>query len=385
MNIVYLTNIPTPYKSQQINAWIETLSPLDDLKVWYLGVRKDLNLWEDAPINKDREVVFRSRTPIGRSIEFVSKWRAYRRGLVIIGGYYGMEYWAALVAGRLFGARIAVVYDGIAPKRFSTRKGWKNFLKTIFLGNIDAILGNGLVSRTYFSEIHGIPCLKLFNQALFCDPTQYGVSSPLLKNQISEKRLQLHASENAIIFGFCGRLIPRKRVQDVLEAVRRYSGVRDSILIVIGDGPERLSLEAHAKSISCPSKFVGGIGSRPELLELLGCVDVFLLPSEDEPWGMVVNEAVSMGCKVVSSDDCGVSLDLRENRAARVYPVGNIDMLLEAMSDIVDEDLSRDQIIQLGMSFNSGELCKLEFRRFLASRAVSRNFQKMGAIQARQL
>jgi len=60
--------------------------------------------------------------------------------------------------------------------------------------------------------------------------------------------------------------------------------------------------------------------------------DVLVLPSEFEPWGLVVNEALNFGLDVITSDQVGAAADLvRAEDGGHVVPVGNVTALTRAM------------------------------------------------------
>jgi glycosyltransferase involved in cell wall biosynthesis len=60
--------------------------------------------------------------------------------------------------------------------------------------------------------------------------------------------------------------------------------------------------------------------------------DALILPSRDEPWGLVVNEAMTCGVPIIASDICGCVDDLVfHGRNGYIFPVNDIEKLAEAM------------------------------------------------------
>jgi glycosyltransferase involved in cell wall biosynthesis len=72
------------------------------------------------------------------------------------------------------------------------------------------------------------------------------------------------------------------------------------------DGPLRAELESEASTLGIDSRvrFVGFV-KQSRLPALYTAADVMVLPSEYEPFGVVVNEAMCCGCPVISSDSVG--------------------------------------------------------------------------------
>lgn len=103
-------------------------------------------------------------------------------------------------------------------------------------------------------------------------------------------------------FGYLGRLIPLKQVDKIIQALP--AGCE---LHIVGDGEERVRLEALAKDkqVIFHGKVFG-----EEKIELLHSLDCLVLYSWYESWGLVVNEALACGIPVIVSDKVGARADL---------------------------------------------------------------------------
>jgi glycosyltransferase involved in cell wall biosynthesis len=67
--------------------------------------------------------------------------------------------------------------------------------------------------------------------------------------------------------------------------------------------------------------------------------DLFVLPSSVEPWGLVVNEAMNLGCAVAVSDQVGSGPDLVSSENGWVYRAGDVEALDAIISDaLADRD-----------------------------------------------
>ena len=108
---------------------------------------------------------------------------------------------------------------------------------------------------------------------------------------------------------YVGRLAVEKRVDVLIEALRRLSTKRSDIgLVIVGDGPERERLERLAQAV--PYVYFAGFQDQPDLPKYYGAADIFVLPSECEPWGLVVNEAMASGLPVIATGKVGAARDL---------------------------------------------------------------------------
>ena len=83
-------------------------------------------------------------------------------------------------------------------------------------------------------------------------------------------------------------------------------------LLIVGDGPSRAALEERARSRQLKWTQFAGFRNQSELAAWYICMDVFVLPSRFETWGLVLNEAMLFQLPVVASSMVGAAEDLIE-------------------------------------------------------------------------
>jgi glycosyltransferase involved in cell wall biosynthesis len=144
-------------------------------------------------------------------------------------------------------------------------------------------------------------------------------------------RRECGASADDFIIAVAAKLIPRKRVQDAILACGKIG--KAARLWVIGEGSERGRLEALAEDHAPGQVHWHGFVNQSRIPALLSAADVFVLPSDVETWGLVVNEAMACGLPAVCSDRIGCAADLiREGMTGYVYPVGCVESLAARLS-----------------------------------------------------
>jgi glycosyltransferase involved in cell wall biosynthesis len=118
-------------------------------------------------------------------------------------------------------------------------------------------------------------------------------------------RQELGYAPEEIILVTVGRLIPRKAIQDLLLVVRALHDPRIKLLIV-GDGPERRTLEACAKAmqVSEQVRFLGNVSGETKY-QLLNIADIYVSSTQHEGFGLVFLEAMASGLPIVSYDNGG--------------------------------------------------------------------------------
>lgn len=114
---------------------------------------------------------------------------------------------------------------------------------------------------------------------------------------------------------FVGRLQVRKRLDSLLRACAELG--TNPRLIIVGDGPERNSLESFAKNVYPSAEFIGAKHGA-ELKPYFAQADLFVLPGTG---GLAVQEAMSYGLPVIVAKGDGTQDDLvRENNGWQIPP-----------------------------------------------------------------
>jgi glycosyltransferase involved in cell wall biosynthesis len=143
---------------------------------------------------------------------------------------------------------------------------------------------------------------------------------------------------------FVGRLVERKGVTHLIEAVRCLPADLRTRLTVIGDGPEHAALSEQVRGSGLDGR-VDLRGRVPEsaLREAYAASDVFVLPSivdargDTEGLGVVLLEAMSYGVPVVGSDIGGITDIIENGESGLLVPPADADQLARAL-----ERLARD-------------------------------------------
>ncbi len=128
----------------------------------------------------------------------------------------------------------------------------------------------------------------------------------------SELRARLDLGRKFTVL-FTGRLIPLKRVDQMLHAIALVpDGIRSNLaFVILGGGPEEPRLRKLSEDLKIGHlvQFVGAVAS-DQVADLVAACDVFLFASDHEAWGLVANEAMSAGLPGIISTNVGSASDL---------------------------------------------------------------------------
>jgi glycosyltransferase involved in cell wall biosynthesis len=189
--------------------------------------------------------------------------------------------------------------------------------------------------------------LRFFNQTvplskqLYDECLRFGVPEKKLQyiqngvdlKEVEEYRLTktnvIKGPEEERIIGFIGQMIPRKKVDHILEIFDRLSEKYPNLrLELLGDGESRPALEEQAKTLKSKDN-IHFMGFRNDRLERLKNFDLFVMSSSDEGIPRCLMEAMAMETPVTAYNIKGIDQLLEHEKTGLLAEYGDKDTLLE--------------------------------------------------------
>jgi N-acetyl-alpha-D-glucosaminyl L-malate synthase BshA len=127
---------------------------------------------------------------------------------------------------------------------------------------------------------------------------------------------------------------PVKRVGDVVRIFAEVHARIPAKLILIGDGPERPFIQQLIKDLKL-SADVYFLGEQDHLEPLFFCADLFLLPSEQESFGLTALEAMNCSVPVIATETGGLPEVIIHGETGYLYPVGEIKKMAEKSIELL--------------------------------------------------
>jgi glycosyltransferase involved in cell wall biosynthesis len=338
-SIAYLTSIASPYRVAMVEAWVGALGRDFDLTVYYTDKGDQGRGWKVHPIEGAREIRLATIVSIPRYGRLNAGLLKMVRGhdLLIIGGFEQASYLVAAFLARLLGKKVILLFDGFSPSRFDSEKPVVRWTKRVTAGLCHAYFANGTVGARYLRRLN-VPPGAIFNQYLSVSTREidHAAGAGIDREEI---RCRFDLPAKVRLVAFCGYLIERKRLDLLIEAVSRLAVAARPVVAVIGSGPLRTAASSLAAQLGVDARFVGFQDS-VGLAQLYRAVDLLVLPSNDDPWGLVVNEAMAANLPVIVSDACGCAEDLViPNRNGFVFRSGDAEHLAECLRQALAADL----------------------------------------------
>lgn len=248
----------------------------------------------------------------------------------LLHGWRARSDWQALRACEVAGVPVLVrgdsqLRDDPLPKRWA-----KKLLYPRLLRRFAVCLSVGQRSAEYFRYYgarHVVPSPHFVDNQGF----RRRAAAARSRRELMRKRWGISRAALAVLFA--GKLVPRKRPLDVLEAMRGMLGVH---ALVVGDGGLRQRCEDESRRLGVPATFTGFL-NQSAMADAYAAADVLVLPSDRrETWGLVVNEAMASRRPAIVSEAAGCAPDLiREGVTGYTYPSGDIEALRQRIVDLV--------------------------------------------------
>jgi glycosyltransferase involved in cell wall biosynthesis len=165
-----------------------------------------------------------------------------------------------------------------------------------------------------------------------CTP-DYGRYSAIDAQRLNDFRQKFKLSGSRKYLLYSGRMVPVKRVDLLIDAFAAIASERpDWSLLLVGDGVLRDELQQRVPPHLRERVMWTGFLEQDESIAAYHAAELFVLPSDHEPWALVVQESMAAGLGVVSSDIVGAARELVEEGVnGAIFPAGNLPALTEAL------------------------------------------------------
>ncbi|MEO6725246.1 MAG: glycosyltransferase family 4 protein [Blastocatellia bacterium] len=353
MRVLLLNNVPAPY----FDPLFERLGRDSGWKltVCYSSAWNQDVGWKERALAQDngyRTIILdrqkpwlkaRFGSPMAAAAALVGILQRERPDYLLIYGYTLLPQMIALAWAMATATLYAVAGD--ANYYTDTADGLKRIVKSLWLRRVArqsaALISVGTANRLFWSA-YGARPEQLFDARFAVDNDYFAQASAACKDKAVDWRRRF-GLVGRVVFLFVGRLVKRKNIDLIISAARQLKDERIAVVIA-GSGEERESLEALAAGD--PRVIFAGNVAQAELPLFYALADVLVLPASQEPWGLVVNEAMACGLAIIAHGHCGAAIDLAGTDNGAVLDSFSADELAQAMRRIACDDALRHSMQQ---------------------------------------
>ncbi|MBO9998479.1 MAG: glycosyltransferase family 4 protein [Cyanobacteria bacterium SID2] len=260
---------------------------------------------------------------------------------IVFSNAFGVWTILALLFKLLGGWRVVIAYEGSSPSVDYRSSALRLTLRRWMVKTADACISNSQAGKDYLIEVLNSPIDRTFVRPYEVPGTQS------LETDSSDVEIELTDLPYPR-FLYVGSLIPRKGVDSWLKACVELDRLEigDYSIVIVGDGERREELETFCRDNGL-EKRVRWMGRVP--YDRLGAyfqqADVFVLPTFEDTWGMVVLEAMVLGKPVLCSEYAGAVELIRNGENGYHCNPNQLEMFADVMAKFIKNP---DLAAQLG-------------------------------------
>ncbi|MBP1583677.1 MAG: glycosyltransferase family 4 protein [Victivallales bacterium] len=196
---------------------------------------------------------------------------------------------------------------------------------------IDEICCNGTLCKEYCQDILHIANEKLHTGNMTADSEQLATACQVITGQeITDFKKTLNLT--GTIFLFVGRLVELKGLKQLLMAWKEAS-LTNATFLCVGEGPQSAELEGFCRTHKISAAFVGAI-DYDHLPIYYKSSDVFIIPTLQDNWSLVVPEAMACGLPIACSQYNGCWPELVTSENGWVFDPLNLNDTVQMLQNI---------------------------------------------------
>ena len=334
--VLFLTNYPSPYRVH----FFDELGKDMDVTVLYSDRVEDMKhrnaAWFEEGEHGFRTVRLTPKFRVGRRYLCfdVIPWLKKKYDAIVVCGYSSPTAVLAMAWLRLHRVPFYMEVDGGLIRQDGKLK---HFVKKSLVCLANQWLSTGVHTTQYLvhygakrEKVTHYPFSSLYEKDI--------LQMPLSQKEKEAFRMMLGIEEKHMILAI-GQFIHRKGFDVLLHAAKNLdSGI--GIYIVGGETTDeyrKLREELGLRNVH----FLG-FQKKDRLALLYKAADLFVLPTREDIWGLVINEALAYGLPTITTDRCVAGLELIENGVnGYVVPVGDAEALAEKIQAVLASDLEK--------------------------------------------
>jgi glycosyltransferase involved in cell wall biosynthesis len=284
-------------------------------------------------------------------------WSEIRSGKYDAVWLHGYNYAASLIAfAAARSKRLPVLMRSdthLGLQKPAWRRAARNQVLSVFYRQVDAFLAIGSANRTYYGAL-GVPESRIFDTPFAVDNTRFIAGATVTAAERREIRCHYGLPPDGVVVLFASKLTRWKHPETVIRAADAIRAAGKTVTVfMVGSGEMETDLRVLAENYQTTVVFAGFVNQR-ELPQVYAASDIFVLPAENESWGLVVNEAMCAALPVVVSNQVGCAADLvKDGVNGYLVPPGDEHALTNAIRRLLVDESTRKQMGEASRSLIS--------------------------------
>lgn len=333
MKVLFTVNIPSPYRVDFFNE----LGKLCDLTVLYERRKASDREWTEKKAVSFREVCLKGiniRSDSALSAQIIGFLDKNKYDIIVIGGYSTPT---GMLASEYLSIKKIPYILSVDGGYIKNERKIAGFIKKHFISKASAWLSTSETTDDYLlyygaekERIYRYPFTSLFESDI--------LKKPLNDEEKSALKHKLGINYKNMVISV-GQFIYRKGYDVLLKACGRLQD--DVCVYIIGGTPTKEYICIQSK-YKLKNVYYVPFQEKKKLKQYYMAADVFVLPTREDIWGLVINEAMAAGLPVITTNKCIAGLELIEDDFnGYIVPVDDERLLGEKINMVLNDDNHR--------------------------------------------
>lgn len=338
MRVLFITNIPSPYRVDFFNE----LGKYCDLTVLYEKASSDErnDYWKKYHFETFKGIVLRGiSTDVDKALCLgtIKYLKKFKHDIIVIANTITPTGMLEIAYLKIFKIRYFLEADGAI---YRGDNFVKKIIKTFLMSKAHGYFSSADSLDDYFSK-YGAPKNRIYRYPFTSVHKKQIIERILSVEEKREQKNKLSIQEDRMVL-YVGQFIHRKGIDLLLRSWSEVEDINCGLYLIGGKLTseykgliEQYNLHhVHVIEFMEPAK----------LSEYYKAADIFVLPTREDIWGLVVNEALSYGLPVITTQQCVAGLEMiKDGKNGYLYDVEDIHRLSEIINDLMkDDDLRKD-------------------------------------------
>lgn len=350
MKVLFMTNVPSPYRVDFFNE----LGKHCNLTVLFetnTAKSRDASWKTDKFLNF--KAIFLKGIKVGEAESFSLNMIPYlskkKYDIIVVGMYSSPTGMIAIEYMKLKKIPFVISSDGGLIKN---DKGIKYKLKARYISAASAWLSTGSATTEYLCH-YGAHKSQVYVYPFSSVKDEDVLLKPVSQIEKDELRHELGMKEKRIIISV-GQFIHRKGYDILLRACKDVD--KNIGVYIIGGEPTEEYIQLK-KELYLTNVYFVGFMRKDQLSKYYRAADLFVLPTREDIWGLVVNEAMAYGLPVITTDKCVAGIEMIvDGLTGNIIPVDNVEVL---SSKLIERDIyNRSCVLDKAKEYSIEQMAK---------------------------
>lgn len=354
--ILYFTTIPSPYRVDFFNA----LATHCELEVIFEAQRDPscrFNLYRDDQLRFGHR--FLSKCKDFRSFIFRGLWIGLtaRRDHLVIHTYHTRTQTCLLLLLKLLGRRYWFETDGGMINQGEGRM--RRWLKRLLISGAEGYFSPSLMSDRYL-QYYSAAAERIHRYSFTSVSASDVATEAALPANRQAARHELGIDPMTPMLLAVGQFIPRKGFDILLQAMRhvmddaeaKHADAPRPCLYIVGGEPTQEYLQQRTQLNLDGAVHFMGFKSKEALAVYYRAADLFVLPTREDIWGLVINEAMAYGLPVITTERCNAGLEMLDHQEVTIVGAGDAKCLSGSILQLLGNTALRQEIGHRNLAYS---------------------------------